>query len=40
MTIEHEMAELTKNTLKMQAMQQLYKKSLTVYRAALRDRVS
>lgn len=39
-TIEHEMADLTKNALKMQAMQQLYKKNLTVFRAALRDRVA
>ena len=39
-TIEHEMADLTTNALKMQAMQQLYKKNLTVYRAALRDRVA
>lgn len=39
-TIEHEMAEQAKNTLKMQAMQQLYKKHLTMLRGALRDRVS
>lgn len=39
-TIEHEMAEQAKTTLKMQAMQQLYKKQLTMLRGALRDRVA
>ncbi|GHS93597.1 hypothetical protein FACS1894107_12140 [Planctomycetales bacterium] len=38
--IEHEMADQAKNTLKMQAMQQLYKKHLTMLRASLRDRAS
>jgi flagellar basal-body rod protein FlgB len=38
--IEYEMAEQAKNTLKMQAMQQLYKKHLTMLRTSLRDRVA
>ena len=37
--IEHEMAELAKNTLYMQTMQQLYKKHSSMLKIALRERI-
>ena len=38
--IEHEMAELAKNTLYMQTLQQLYKKNTGQLKMALRDRIA